>query len=110
MKFFDDKEMSNQKEDITKIVYDAIDEINSELINKRIEKSLNSAIYGTKDLLDSFELVNFIVSIEEKVEEHLSKILDLTDDKAISQDYTPFADVKTLVDFIATRINEKPDG
>jgi len=103
-------EMSDQKEAITKIVYDAIDEINSELINKKIEKSLNSGIYGTKDLLDSFELVNLVTSIEEKVEERLSKILDLTDDKAISQDYTPFADVKTLVDFIATRINEKPDG
>lgn len=103
-------EMSDQKESITKIVYDAIDEINSELINKKIEKSLNSEIYGTKDLLDSFELVNFIVSIEEKVEERLSKILDLTDDKAISKDYTPFANVETLVDFIATRINEKPDG
>ena len=102
--------MSDQKEAITKIVYDAIDEINSELINKKIEKSLDSEIYGTKDLLDSFELVNLVTSIEEKVEKRLSKILDLTDDKAISQDYTPFGNVKTLVDFIAARINEKPDA
>ena len=110
MQFFDKEGKLNQKEAITEIVYDAIDEINSELINKKIEKSLNSTIYGTKDLLDSFELVNFVTSIEEKVEERLSKILDLTDDKALSQNYTPFANVKSLVDFIAARINEKPDG
>jgi len=99
--------VSDIHETITKIVFDAIDEINLDLVNKKILKSLDSELYGHKDLLDSFELVNFIVLVEEKIQERLSKTITLTDDKALSQDYSPFRTVGTLVDYIDTSLNEK---
>ena len=98
--------MSDTREIITEIVYDTIDEINLELVNKKILKSLDSELYGHKDLLDSFELVNFIVLVEEKIQERLSKSIALTDDKALSQDYSPFGTVRTLIDYINTSLNE----
>ncbi len=99
--------MSNNREIITEIVYSVIDDINSDLVNKKISKSLDSELYGHKDLLDSFELVNFIVLLEEKIEERLSNTLSLTDDKALSQDYSPFGTVGTLIDYVITSLDEQ---
>ena len=99
--------MSNQRDTIIEIVYNTIDEINLDLVNKKISKTLDSELYGHKDLLDSFELVNLIVSIEEKIEQRLSKSISLTDDKALSQDYSPFGTVSTLVDYINNSLDEK---
>ena len=94
-------------EEITQAIFDAIDEINLDLVNKKISKSLGSELYGHEDLLDSFELVNFIVLVEEKIAQRLSETFALTDDKALSQDYSPFRTVSTLVDYIDTSLNEK---
>ncbi len=99
--------MSNNREIITEIVYSVIDETNSDLVNKKISKSLDSELYGHKDLLDSFELVNFIVLLEEKIEERLSTTLSLTDDKALSQDYSPFGTIGTLIDYVITSLDEQ---
>ena len=46
--------MSDKREIITTIVSSAIDEINLDLVKKKISKSSDSEIYGRKDLLDSF--------------------------------------------------------
>ena len=99
--------MSDQNKNIVKIIYDAIDEINLELVNKKISKSLDSELYGAKDLLDSFELVNFIVLVEEKIQKQLAKTIALSDDKALSQDYSPFGTVTSLVDYIENTLDEK---
>jgi len=99
--------MSDKREIITAIVSSAIDEINLDLVNKKISKLSDSEIYGHKDLLDSFELVNFIVLIEEKIEDKLSITVSLTDDRALSQDYSPFGTVGTLIDYVTTSVNEQ---
>lgn len=99
--------MSKQRETIIEIVFNAIDEINLDLVDKKISKSLDSELYGHKDLLDSFELVNFIVLIEEKIEQRLSTTVSLTDDKALSQDYSPFRTIGTLIDYVDTSLTEQ---
>ena len=77
------------------------------MVNKKIKKSTDAELYGNKELLDSFELVNFIVLIEEKIIEKFSVTISLTDDKALSQDYSPFGTVKTLIEYISKIIDEQ---
>lgn len=92
---------------ITKLVYDAIDEINKENSKKqKITKSLDTVLYGGQNNLDSLGLVNLIVNIEEKIEDNLGITIDLTDDKAMSQKRSPFRTIETLVDYITKNLEE----
>lgn len=95
-----DNKVTN-KETITKLVFDVIDEINKDLPeNRRLEKSLGCVIYGSQDSLDSLELVDFVVLVEQKIEDQLGNTISLTDDKAMSQKISPFRTIDTLVDYI----------
>ena len=92
--------MVEQKE-IIKIIYEAVDEINLELDDgKKIDKSHNTSLYGGSGILDSFELVNFVVLLEEKIDDELHKIISLTDEKAISQKNSPFRTIASLENYI----------
>ncbi len=92
---------------ITKLVYNAIDEINKENSKKqKITKSLDTVLYGGQNNLDSLGLVNLIVNIEEKIEDNLGITIDLTDDKAMSQKRSPFRTIGTLVDYITKNLEE----
>jgi acyl carrier protein len=89
------------REKILKVIYNTIDEINLELDeDKKIEKSINTTLYGGSGTLDSFELVNFVVLLEEKIDDELEKITSLTDEKALSQKTSPFRTVESLVNYI----------
>ncbi len=92
--------MVGQKE-VLKVIYDTVDEINLELEDgKKIDKSRSTDLYGGSGTLDSFQLVNFIVLIEEKIEDKLSITISLTDDKAVSQDHSPFRTIASLENYI----------
>ena len=45
--------------------------------------------------------------MEEKIEDKLSITVSLTDDRALSQDYSPFGTVGTLIDYVTTSVNEQ---
>lgn len=90
-----------EKNKIIEIIYSTIDEVNSELPSeKKIQKSLNAVLYGGSNNLDSLDLVDFIVLIEQKIEDELKVTIDLTDDRAMSQKQSPFRTIGSLVDYI----------
>jgi len=89
-------------------VFDAIDEINKDLPEKhKLKKSLDCVIYGSQDSLDSLELVDFVVLVEQKIDDQLGNTISLTDDKAMSQKVSPFRTIDTLVDYITNLLEEK---
>jgi len=95
-------------DDILSAIYDAIDSINDTLaIGIRLEKFENAPIYGPQGDLDSLALVNFIVALEQIVQERLRTSVSLTHDDYLSPDKTPFATVKSTHDYIAAKISIK---
>ncbi|MBL7001991.1 MAG: acyl carrier protein [Nitrosopumilus sp.] len=91
----------SEKKEVLKVIYDTVDEINLELDDdKKIDKSSSTALYGGSGTLDSFELVNFIVLLEEKIDDALQKIISLTDEKALSQKNSPFRTISSLEKYI----------
>jgi len=95
-----------QKE-VLKVIYDTVDEINLELDDgKKIEKSQSTALYGGSGTLDSFELVNFLVLLEEKIDDVLQKIISLSDEKALSQKNSPFRTISSLENYIIFLLEE----
>jgi D-alanine--poly(phosphoribitol) ligase subunit 2 len=87
------------KTDIIEIIYQSIDEINQQ---ERIDipKSLQSQLFGRGSRLDSLGLVNFIVSVEEKINDKHGFSISLADEKAMSQKNSPFLSVDTLAEYI----------
>ncbi len=92
---------------IKELIYQTIDEINSELPKSRhLKKDEKTQLYGSQSPLDSLELVNFIVSLEDKIELEFEKSVTIANEKAMSLKNSPFRDVTSLTDFINELLTE----
>lgn len=88
-------------DDVKNILFEVVDEINDESApDRKLAKSLDTVLLGRQGKLDSMGLVRFIVATEQKLTEQVGVPLSLTDEKAFSQEHSPFQTVGTLLDFI----------
>lgn len=86
-----------------RIVYDTIDVMNRQLpAARRLLKSPDTVIVGADGLLDSLGIVNFVITLEEKVGEAVGAIVQLLDEDMLVEG-SPFQTVGALTDYIATR-------
>jgi acyl carrier protein len=92
-----------EKDNILTIIYEAIDNINENLPkNKRLEKKLETNLFGQEGKLDSLGLVNLIVNIESLIYDNFELSLTLANEKAMSLNNSPFKSVQSLADYITT--------
>ena len=61
----------------------------------------NTRLIGSKSIFDSLDLVTFIVSLEELLQDNYGIDVILTDEKAISRQTSPFINPATLARFIS---------
>lgn len=64
-------------------------------------------LYGVERVLDSLALVRLLVAVEQGIEDELGATLTLADEKAASQQRSPFRTVGTLVAYAAARTLEE---
>lgn len=96
------------QEDIYKAIYAAIDVINQQMqSDDKLKKSPETVLFGSESQLDSMDLINLIVGVEEKLREHLGENIALADDRALSQEVSPFTSVSTLSSYITLLLDEK---
>jgi acyl carrier protein len=62
--------------------------------------SANTRLYGSKGQIDSITLVFLISELEEEVENTFGTIITLADEKAMSQQSSPFQSVDALASYI----------
>lgn len=94
-------------EQIRNVVFESIDEINSfQATDMKLEKKEDTVLYGQNTKLDSLGLVNLIVDVEQRMSDKLNVTIDLTDEKALSQNHSPFLSVKSLCDYIINHFNK----
>lgn len=97
--------MNNER--IQEIIFDALDEINEQLIDRDpLKKTQDTILYGGQGALDSVGLINLIVATEQRLEEELEVSVILADEKAMSLANSPFRTVKTFTEYIQTLIEE----
>ncbi|MFC3095075.1 hypothetical protein DRW07_16785 [Alteromonas sediminis] len=58
------------------------------------------ALYGANSSLDSVDLVNLLLAIEERIEDELDISFTIANEKALSQKNSPFKTVKSLCDYL----------
>ena len=97
----------NLKEKVSQSIFKAIDELNEQLPpEQNLEKSIETRIIGKGGKLDSVGLVTFIVAVEQMIEDEFEVPMTLADERAMSQNQSPFRTVRTLAEYIAMLIEE----
>jgi acyl carrier protein len=89
--------------DVLALVLDLTgDAVNSDETVEQSELSENTALVGRGAVVDSLGLVQIISDVEDMISDRYGRYIDLTDDRALSQQRSPFRTVGTLVDHVLT--------
>lgn len=93
-------------EEVYSLIVNTIMEFNDELENRiDLSNGVDTELFGGSSSLDSLELVNLIVGIEENIAVRLKKNITITSEKAMSQNVSPFKTVGTLTKYVDELLN-----
>jgi acyl carrier protein len=85
----------------------AVDEINDQLPKgRKLEKAQDAVVFGNNGQLDSLGLVSFIIEVEQKLDEEFGVSITLADERALSQQNSPFMTLGKLADYISLLIED----
>jgi hypothetical protein len=95
------------KDAIHAIIFQALKNVNDERApDEQIDIGPATILFGTDAVLDSLSLVSVIVDVEAAVSEASGRDVVLTDDRAMSQEVSPFSDVSSLTAYILLLLSE----
>jgi acyl carrier protein len=95
------------REQVRSIVVDALQSvIQQRPAAQRLVPGDQTQVYGAGGMLDSLELVNLVIELEQRLEEQFSAVVTLADERAVSQQQSPFRSVPSLVDLVVSRLDE----
>lgn len=88
------------------IIQQAIEELNAIREDQvPIVFSPETPLYGQSSALDSVDLVNLLVTIEEKLQDELEIDFLIANEKALSMQNSPFKTIQTLHDYLTLELN-----
>ena len=94
------------KNEITGVVLQTVVEYNKSVDEAdKILTEMDVDLYGGDSNLDSLGLVSFIVGLEQNIEDKFNKSVSLANEKAMSQNSSPFKNLSSLVEFIQNELN-----
>ena len=96
------------KENVLEIILRALQNLNEEFDDsEKFVVDSNLSLFGTDATLDSLALVSVIVDVEGDVSAALGRSVSLTDDRAMTQEVSPFDNVQTLLNYIMILVGEE---
>lgn len=99
--------MGINKERVVKVIFSAVDQVNLQLSREnQLSKAIDTAIFGAGAKLDSLGFINFIVALEQKIEDEFQETI-LMDNIEISRKNNPFRSIGALANHISLRLKEK---
>jgi acyl carrier protein len=69
----------------------------------------STRLFGAKGFLDSLNLVSVVLDVEQQVNDRYDLSISLADDRAVSQERSPFRSVASLTDYIVTLAAEQQE-
>jgi acyl carrier protein len=102
-------EETKMHDQIQSAILSAIKEVNEILPPEmRLSNDPEAVIFGKGGKLDSLGLVNLVLAVEERLAERGWKV-SLTDERAMSQNRSPFRSIEALTSFVAeATLTEEP--
>ena len=96
------------KEKILQSIYNTIDYLNAQQPSQEhIVKSNDTILFGPDSKIDSLGLINLVVAVEQNIEDEFNINITLADERAMSQEMSPFRTVGSLADYIKVLLDEK---
>jgi D-alanine--poly(phosphoribitol) ligase subunit 2 len=96
---------------IFKVLIKAVDQLNRELRpEQRLTKTPETVVFGRGGRLDSLGLVNFLVLAEQQLQDEFSVPVSLADERAMSQERSPFRTLTSMAEYVAKLLAEKGDA
>ena len=96
---------SQSSHDVTNLVYEAVARTNEELEPElTIEARPHQLLIGPGANLDSLGFVSLILEIEALVHERFGITVELVNDRALSQERSPFRTIESLVAYVEASI------
>jgi acyl carrier protein len=93
----------DKREKVLQAIYGAVDELNDTLpAERKLAKTPETVLFGKGGKLDSLGLVNLIVATEQRIEEAFGVAVTLADERAMSQQHSPFRTIGSLADYAIT--------
>ncbi len=63
-----------------------------------------TVLFGRDGVLDSMGLVTLIIAVEQEIEEKFDRTAGLADEKAMSQERSPYRSVSSLADYAVSQL------
>lgn len=83
------------------MIFSVIDDLNEDLpADQQLGRSSATVLFGNEGKLDSLGLVSLIVSLEQNVNDRLTKPVTLASEQAMARTDSPFRSVAALTDYI----------
>jgi acyl carrier protein len=91
------------------VIYESISDLNLQLpVERRIERSSSTVLFGPGGKLDSLALANFIVIAEQKLEERYGFHVNLTADDPFSLTTGHFRTLHSLAAYVSELTRQTP--
>lgn len=92
---------------VLQVVTRAVEELNeSRQVKVLVEQGETAPLYGRGAPLDSLGLVSLILAIEQLVADELNRNITIADERAVSQQRSPFRTIGSLTSYITERLQE----
>jgi len=99
-----------QTDRVLRVIFEVVDELNEQFSNThKLQKDRDTVLFGKSGKLDSLDMINLMVTTEEKLSDEFGMVISITDERAMSQANSPFRTIGTLADYVATLLQEKSD-
>lgn len=93
------------KEKIKSLVIESLNDLKS-VNNFDFEINDETILLGEDSVMDSFDFVSFVSTLEEKIADTFDKSITLVSEKAFSKKYSPFKTIDRITDYIIEILNE----
>lgn len=95
------------KDAVHATIFQALKNVNDERgPDEQLKIGLDTRLFGVDAVLDSLSLVSLIVDVEDAISEASGRDVVFTDDRAMSQEVSPFTDVNSLTAYILLLLSE----
>jgi acyl carrier protein len=90
---------------VAALVYEAVARTNDELeLEEHIDARPDEVLIGSGAKLDSLGFVSLVLEIETLVHERLGVDVELVNERALSQEHSPFRTLGTLIAYVESSI------
>ena len=92
-------------ETIKLLVLESIEEINKDSqVEELYSPKLDTIFF---ELVDSLAVLNFILDIEQRLEGHFGRYIQIANEDVMNASKTPFKTVKDSIDFISSKVESE---